>query len=136
VDVDSNRWNEIRASEHEWERKALAWVRSQLPDHEPWRAWSNFEFIADDGTISEVDLLILGPRGVYLVEIKSWPGSLRGDAGTWVQTQPGKPARSYDNPRLLTDRKAKRLKSLIQRQKPMHAKGVDSNFFIEALVFL
>ena len=55
------------------------------------RAWSNFEFIADDGTISEVDLLILGPRGIYLVEIKSWPGPpLRGDAGTWVQTQPGK----------------------------------------------
>src|SRR5437867_5501437 len=30
------------------------------------RAWSNFEFIAEDGTINEVDLLVLSPKGPVL----------------------------------------------------------------------
>jgi hypothetical protein len=32
--------------------------------------------IASDGSINEVDLLVIGPTGLFLVEIKSWPGSV------------------------------------------------------------
>jgi len=52
------------------------------PDHEPYRAWANFEFIALDGSINEVDLLLLTPMGFFLVEIKSRPGRVYGDPGT------------------------------------------------------
>ena len=38
---------------------------------EPYRAWSNFEFIAEDGAIYEVDLLVVSPKGFFLIEIKS-----------------------------------------------------------------
>ena len=34
---------------------------SSFPPHEPYRAWANFEFIADDGSINEVDLLLFTP---------------------------------------------------------------------------
>lgn len=33
------------------ERDALDFVREQFPDHEPYRAWSLFEFVAPDGSV-------------------------------------------------------------------------------------
>ena len=84
MDATSPRWQAITDSEFPWERDALAFVRDRLPDHDPYRAWSNFEFIADDGSINEVDLLVLTPKGFYLVDIKSRPGVVEGDQGTWT----------------------------------------------------
>src|ERR1700720_538767 len=40
------RWSAISESGFEWEREALDFLREHLPDHEPYRAWSNLEFIA------------------------------------------------------------------------------------------
>lgn len=99
-----------------WEREALEFVRDQFPDHEPYRAWSNFEFIADDGSINEVDLLVLTKMGIFLVEIKSRPGTITGDAGAWTWEYDGKRF-TDDNPILLCDRKCKKLKSLLLQQK-------------------
>lgn len=53
------RWVEVTESEYPWEREALGYLRERLPDTEPFRAWSNFEFIAEDGSINEVDLLVV-----------------------------------------------------------------------------
>jgi len=115
VDPASPRWKEITPSEFPWELEALQFVRAGLPDHDPYRAWSNFTFLGRDGTLNEVDLLVASPTGLYLVEIKSRPGELSGDAGTWVWTSDG---RSYtdDNPLLLADKKCKRLKTLLSVQ--------------------
>ena len=82
----TSRWQEITPSQFPWEREALAYVREGLPDHEPYHAWSNFEFIADDGTVNEVDLLVVTPSGFFMVEIKSRPGKLDGDNSTWTST--------------------------------------------------
>jgi hypothetical protein len=76
-----------------------------LPDHEPWRAWANFEFIDDEGRVNEVDLLVLPPAGLILVEIKSRPGTVQGDASTWKWITEGRPI-EVDNPLPLADRKA------------------------------
>ena len=129
---DSPRWKEITPSEHRWEREALAFVRERLPDHEPYRAWSNFEFIAHDGSVNEVDLLLLTPKGFYLVEIKSAPGIVRGDAGTWSSHHEGKIS-TYDNPLLLATRKARKLKGLLVRQQAMQKVRAP---YLEAVVFL
>jgi hypothetical protein len=57
-------------------------VLTNLPDSDPWFAWSNFTFIDTNGRPSEVDLLVVAPRGVYLIEIKSYPdGELDAGAG-------------------------------------------------------
>jgi hypothetical protein len=82
--MSSERWKQITPSQFPWEREALDYVREHLPDCDPYRVWANFEFIADDGTINEVDILVLTPRGFFLVEIKSRPGTLSGDRATWV----------------------------------------------------
>mgnify|MGYP005843466437 FL=1 len=118
MEANSPRWKEITRSEFPWEREALCFVRERLPDHEPYRAWSNFEFIAQDGFINEVDLLVLTPKGFFLVEIKSAPGIVDGDAGSWSWRHEGR-VRSGDNPLTLANRKAKKLKSLLASQKAM-----------------
>ena len=135
MDAASPRWQAITDSEFPWERDALAFVRDRLPDHDPCRAWSNFEFIADDGSINEVDLLVLTPKGFYLVEIKSRPGIVEGDRGTWTwrRKDAGRP-HTVDNPLLLANRKAKKLIALLRRQPALQRKA--STPFLEAHVFL
>jgi serine/threonine protein kinase len=83
-----------------------------------------------------VDALVLTPKGLYLVEIKSHPGQISGDAGSWVWTFEGR-RRVFDNPRLLADRKAKKLASLLKIQRTaLSGSGKARIPFITALVFL
>jgi hypothetical protein len=71
---NTSNWITVAESSFPWERDALNFVREQFPSHEPYRAWSNFEFIAEDGSINEVDLLVFTPQGFFLIEIKSRAG--------------------------------------------------------------
>jgi serine/threonine protein kinase len=132
MNASSQRWKEISRSEFPWEQEALAFIRDRLHDRDPYRAWANFEFIADDGSVNEVDLLVLTPKGLFLIEIKSRPGQVTGDAGTWTWHHEGRQI-SVDNPLLLANRKAKRLANLLRRQKACNKIRVP---FVEPLVFL
>jgi serine/threonine protein kinase len=134
--MKSGRWTAVSQSAFEWEREALDFLRDHLPDHEPWRAWSNFEFIDDEGRVNEVDALVLTPVGLVLIEVKSRPGSLRGDAYSWTWTTEGRPV-TTDNPLLLANRKAKRLASVLRRQQPILDRGGPRAApWIEPLIFL
>jgi hypothetical protein len=101
-DASHPNWSAISAPAFPWEREALDYVRDQFPTHEPYRAWSNFEFIADDGSLNEVDLLVFTPLGFFLVEIKSRPGVLSGDSHTWTWQHDGR-AKVIDNPVFLAN---------------------------------
>ena len=52
------RWSAISDSAFAWGLEALELIREHLRDHEPWRAWSHFEFLDDEGRVNEVDALI------------------------------------------------------------------------------
>ncbi len=130
--MDPPRWNIITPSQYEWERRGLDFIRAGLPDHDPYRAWSNFEFQTADGAIYEVDLLVLTKQGFWLVECKSWPGRIWGDSGTWTRSHDGK-THSEDNPVLLANRKAKALSSLLKAQAAVNKIHVP---WLDALVFL
>ncbi|TDU23278.1 serine/threonine protein kinase [Panacagrimonas perspica] len=134
MSLGPNRWHVIAESTFPWEREALEWLRAQLPNQDPWHVWTNFEFIDDEGKVNEVDALALTPAGLVLVEIKSRPGTVTGDAHTWTWTTDGR-ERSYDNPLLLTDRKSKRLASLLKRQSAIIKAKVRLPF-VEPAVFL
>ena len=126
-------WQQLTPSEYPLEREALDYLKRRLPDHEPYRAWANFEFVLD-GVVSEVGVLVVVPKGLFVVEIKSWSGRIDGDAGTWRWTRPDSTAaKTLDNPYLLANRKAKRLKSLLVRQKAFRNEDVP---FVAPLVFL
>lgn len=131
--ASAKNWITVAESSFPWERDALDFVRSRFPSHEPYRAWANFEFIADDGSINEVDLLVFAPQGFFLIEIKSRPGRLRGDAGTWTWETEGRPLATMDNPLLLANAKAKKLRSLLGQQKACKKKGQVP--WLDALMF-
>jgi hypothetical protein len=130
--MESPRWKIITPSKFEWERRGLDFIRQGLPDHDPYRAWSNFEFQAGDGAIYEVDLLVLTKQGFWLVECKAWGGRITGDTGSWTRIEDGK-VRSEDNPVLLANRKAKALSSLLKAQSALTKVKVP---WLDALVFL
>jgi serine/threonine protein kinase len=131
------RWTAVSQSSFSWEREALEFVRGHLPDHDPWRAWSNFEFIDDEGRVNEVDLLVLTSAGLVLIEIKSRPGTVTGDAHTWTWRTEGRPL-TTDNPLPLANRKAKRLASLLRRQEALAGRAGPRGTgpWIEPLIFL
>ena len=131
--MEAPLWSE-GASAFVHEREALAFVRSRLPNHEPYRAWTNVEFIADDGSLNEIDLLVVTPLGFFLVEIKSFPGVLTGDGQKWRVRFPDGGFTSYPHPVILTNTKAKRLRSLLQHQKAFTRD--DAVPFVTPLVFL
>ncbi|WP_028998079.1 BREX system serine/threonine kinase PglW [Azohydromonas australica] len=128
------RWHVIAESNFQWEREALEWLRAQLPDRDPWHVWTNFEFIDDEGRVNEVDALVLSPAGLFLVEIKSRPGTLTGDTHTWTWRTDGRD-RTTDNPLILANRKSKRLASVLRRQSAV-AKAKIRLPFIEPAIFL
>lgn len=107
------RWVTVTESEFEHERRGLEAIRQKLPDGDPWRAWSNFTFTANTGHVREVDLLVVAPGGLCMVELKDWHGSVTSENGTWVQTTPGGRRRTHGNPLHLVNRKAKELAGLL-----------------------
>ena len=112
----SSNWTVITESRFAHEREALEFIRQRFPGTEPYRAWTNFSFLALDGTVNEVDLLVYSPSGFFLVELKGHPGRLTGDAATWTFDHEGRRT-TIDNPLFLADLKAKRLKNLLERQR-------------------
>ncbi|MFF7456802.1 BREX system serine/threonine kinase PglW [Kitasatospora sp. NPDC008115] len=107
------RWVTVTDSEFQHERRGLEAIREKLPNADPWRAWSNFTFTANTGHVREVDLLVVAPGGVYLIELKDWHGSIESRSGTWLQTQPSGRQVPHGNPLHLANKKAKELAGLL-----------------------
>ena len=49
--LSSQRWKRVTESAFPWEAEALEFLRARLPDCDPYFGWTNFSFIADDGTV-------------------------------------------------------------------------------------
>jgi Nuclease-related domain len=111
---DNDRWVEVTPTRFAHERAGLEYVRAALPDAEPYRAWSNLEIITDRGRSLEVDLLVIGPAGLYLVELKAWGGRIGGDRYIW--TMRGDRVITENNPWRLANEKARVLKSLLTEE--------------------
>jgi serine/threonine protein kinase len=114
VRLDSPRWEEINPSEHEWEKDGLRELASYLPDQEPFHVWANVEFTGTDGSLNEIDALVLTRSALYVIELKHWQGEIEGGGTQWVRRMPGRRLEPWDNPLILANRKAKRLASLIR----------------------
>ncbi|MFI6304495.1 BREX system serine/threonine kinase PglW [Amycolatopsis thailandensis] len=127
-----DRWETVTESEFPHERRGLEAIREKLPDGDPWRAWSNFTFTAGTGHVREVDLLVVAPGGVYLIELKDWHGSVESRNGSWLQTQPGGRQISHGNPLHLANKKARELGDLVRRATPP---GASAPWISEAVCF-
>lgn len=117
---------------HPWERAAIDFVLGELPDLDPFQAWPLQDFSDfGSGRLYELDLLILGRRALYLIEIKSWPGRVEGDIRDWRISFEGR-LRFEENPYYLTNTKAKVLASALKRKLDYP----DNQLWVEPLVFL
>lgn len=110
---ESQRWHGQRSS-FTWEQDALDFVKAKLPSAEPYRAWQTFTFTGPHGHVREVDLLLAAPGGLFLVEIKSHPGTAANNGSTWL-FRDGTAVRTIENPLHFTDQKAKELRTQLQR---------------------
>lgn len=125
-----DNWTVITPSAFAHEIEALEFVRSSLSP--ACHAFANFTFIGLDGSLNEVDLLVIGPWGFFLAEIKSRPGVIRGDTQAW-RWEDGQRVFSADNPLILAQRKCQKLKALLSKQKAMRGHTIP---FLEPVIFL
>lgn len=133
MDATSPRWRQITPSQYAWEADAFETLRALLPDADPFQAWANFEF-TDGGAIREADCLVVTPKGVFLIEVKSWSGQVTGDQGQWVQIRNDGSRLSTSNPAAVNTGKARSLASLIKRNWA-HAPNLPYPPYIESLVW-
>lgn len=132
---ESSRWEQINPSAFAHEKAGLRELASYLPDTDPYHVWANVEFVGTDGTINEIDALVLTPSGLYVLELKHWQGDLGGDGTQWVRRVPGGRLVPEDNPYILANRKAKRLAGLIKYYARLQGKEALCPF-VGAAVFL
>jgi hypothetical protein len=129
--LSKTRWKRFAESRFPHEREALEFLRDNLPDVDPLWMISNFEFIGDDGSVNEVDALIITRAGLFTVEIKSRGGKITGNRHTWSWEQEGR-VLTIDSPLILANSKARKLGSLLDRQKAF--KEIKRPY-VEALIF-
>ena len=130
--LDSPRWEEINPSQYAHEKDGLRNLAEYLPDADPYHVWANVEFVANDGSINELDALVLTPSGLYVIELKHWQGEVAGDGTQWQHRAPNGRLIPEDNPYILANRKAKRLASLIRHYSKGQAPYVGAVVFLHA----
>lgn len=133
--MQDGRWTEVSTSQFDHEKLGLELVKQLLPDAPPFRAWANFEFRDNRGRWHEVDLLVLARDTLFLIELKYYSGTLRGNDHVWSRGG----QRSEDSPLLLARRKAQYFASLLkdrlaEKTGARVGKGVIP--YVQELVFL
>ncbi|GGF99368.1 protein kinase [Rhodococcoides trifolii] len=132
--MKDGRWVEVSPSQFAHEQAGLDVVKALLPDAPPFRAWSNFEFRDNSGRWHEVDLLVLARDTLYLIELKHYRGTIRGNDHVW--SRDGR--RSEDSPLLLARRKAQRFSTLLKDTLRAKVGNYPRNAvpYVQELVFL
>ena len=109
--ADSPHWIVMGPPATPEEAAALEAFRELLVDDGRTTAWVNLTFIDTNGRTAELDLLLLTPVGFFCVELKGWHGTIAGNSQRWSQR-----GKVHPNPYLVTDRKSKRLASLLKER--------------------
>ena len=119
---------------HAHEREAIDFVCGLLPDTDPFFAWGLIDLPdLSSGRLYEIDLLVLGYSALYLVEIKSGPGTYRGDHQDWYRRAPDDDRDRYlENPFRLANHKAKILASRLRQRLGPDAPRVEALVFLSA----
>ncbi len=111
-------WQEITRPASAKERAVHEQIKSRLGGIVPLRVWSGFEFISQEGAAFEVDLLVLGPSGLFLIELFWGSGEVAVDERHWSWQGSGTSAgvEVMDSPYWRASAKAARLQALLEQQ--------------------
>jgi serine/threonine protein kinase len=80
------KWNRIGRSANKSETRACQYLETHLPDD--YTLYSNMAFTEPSGFTWDYDVVLLGRHAVYVIEIKNYGGTIRGDQYQWVLTGP------------------------------------------------
>jgi hypothetical protein len=89
--------------------------------------WTIFHNIQLPDRRGDLDLVLVGPGGVWVVEVKTWGGTVRVRAGTWERRARGGWARITPSPAEQARRNAVRLREFLQRE------GIDLRWVAAAI---
>src|ERR1700681_4037434 len=114
--LSPHRWKQFAESRYAHEREALEFLRDILHDRDPNFLYSNFEFIADDGSVNEIDALVVTQAGVFLIELKSRAGIVTGNRHLWDWAKDGHTI-TVDSPLTLINSEARTLAGLLSKPR-------------------
>jgi serine/threonine protein kinase len=110
-----DRFNIFGPAAHQAEADALEWLRAALPDHPPYSGWSLFTFQTEMGHRYEIDACILTAHAFFLIELKSWKGTVvDGDVATLTMDR-GRGREVLDHPLPLLTKKSHALMNRAKR---------------------
>ncbi|MCM2333157.1 MAG: protein kinase [Anaeromyxobacteraceae bacterium] len=121
-------------SPHPWEQEAIAFIKSALPDTDPYLLWALVDYQEPSGRIAQIDALVLGYHALYVVEVKSWPGTVTGNALDWVNIRPDGHRLLKSNPYHRASEVARIVAGGLDRVWPRDSRVARPR--VEALVFL
>lgn len=130
--LSNKRITQGNETPHTHEREGVEFILECLPDCDPFHAWPLHELL-DESTsrLYEIDMLVLTRQALFLIEIKSHPGTLTGDNVDWFFTDENMRPRYLRNPYNLTNHKAKVLADCLRRTIKNHPCP-----WVQPLVFL
>ena len=133
--LDDKNWHEVTESQFLHEKEGLSSLRQACDPASVVQAWTNFEFLDDQGKLYEVDALLLTVFGLALVELKHYRGMVGVDELNWVRrTHPGALAHSERSPLSGANHKCKVLGQLVRRLIPSQYQ--QPRLSVEPLVYL
>jgi serine/threonine protein kinase len=133
--LDVKNWHEVTESQFLHEKEGLASLRQACDPATVLKAFTNFEFLDDQGKLYEVDALLLTVYGLTLLELKHYRGQVVVDELNWVRrTHPNSASYSEKSPLSGANLKCKVLAGLVRRHLPSVYGG--PRLSVEPVVYL
>lgn len=112
------------------EQRVAAVLENGLPD--TWTVICNKELVNPDESTVEVDFIVVGKHGVYVLEEKSWEGPIHGNVNGWVLPT----GESQKSPLAQANYIARRLAGLLRETVPGLKERVGKVHFVFPRVIL
>jgi hypothetical protein len=107
-------WRKAGETINDGERRVIKALRDGLP--ESWVVISNLYLRLTSATVLEIDAVVVGRDGIWVIETKDWGGKITGDALHWQLAD----GALRDSPPASIERKAKALHSFLVNVRPVY----------------
>lgn len=84
ITADSSRWHAVSDPRFPHELDTRAHLQAVLPDRDPVRVWTGFEFEDRDGALHRLDALVVTSLGVFALRTLRLAGTVEGDEQHWT----------------------------------------------------
>lgn len=112
------------------EERSARYLEQKLPEN--WLIICNKELLNRDGSVREVDFIIVGYHAIFVVEEKSWTGPIHGNENGWVLRS----GESHASPLRNADANARRLAGMLRSTVPGLASALAGRHHVFGRVLL